>query len=158
MLNEQMSDKTWKQWSRNMARIRTSAIIAAAATVMAVSIGIASPAMAAPSGCAAGAGCSWSEANYKGKSGVGQFNGGVLHFQQNIKNYLLVSSAPGYHLNDKISSVFNNGRTGAKTKFYKDADYKGAVKTQSKGAGVPNLQTVQFNDVISSACFDGYCR
>jgi|GEM_PF-7134981 len=137
---------------------RTMALLAATTAAVAVSLGVAAPASAAPTGCGAGAGCSWSEINYVGKGGVGQFNGGVLHFQQNVKNYLLVYDIPGYHLNDKISSVYNNGRTGAKTKFYKDANYRGTVKTQTKTSGVSNLSMISFNDVISSACFDGYCN
>lgn len=133
-------------------------MIAATASVVAASLGVAAPASAAPAGCGSGAGCSWSEIKNVGKGGAGQFNGGVLHFQQNIKNYLLVFDIPGYHLNDKISSVYNNGRTGAKTKFFKDSNYRGTVKTQTKGSGVAHLGTISFNDAISSACFEGYCN
>lgn len=132
-------------------------LIAATTAVVAASLGLAAPASAAPAGCGSGAGCSWSEINYVGKSGVGQFNGGVLHFQRNVKDYMLVYDIPGYHLNDKISSVYNNGRTGVKTKFYQDSNYRGAVKTQTKSSGVSNLGTISFNDAISSACFEGYC-
>lgn len=140
-----------------MKKTRMTAQLATATVVIGITLGLAAPAAAAPAGCGSGAGCSWSEINYVGKGGAGQYNGGVLHFQRNIKNYALVSNLPGYHLNDKISSVYNNGRTGAKTRFFKDANYRGTVKSQTKNIGVANLGTISFNDVISSACFEGYC-
>ncbi len=67
------------------------------------------------------------------------------------------SNLPVYHLNDEISSVYNNGRTGAETKFFKDANHRGTVKAQTKNIGVANLGTIGLNDVISSTCFEGYC-
>lgn len=136
--------------------LKKTALLAAATASIIASGALAAPAVAAPATCGIGAGCTWTEAGYQGSAPW--FNGGKLHFQYNIRNYEDYFVVPGLDMNDRVSSVYNNGRTGLDTLFWSDANFRGAVERVKAGTGISNLTTVGLNDKISSACFVNYCK
>ena len=135
--------------------LKTTALLAAATASIIASGALAAPAVAAPATCGIGAGCTWTEAGYQGSAPW--FNGGKLHFQYNIRNYEDYFVVPGLDMNDRVSSVYNNGRTGRAAIFWSNARYRGDQRQVPPGSGVSNLANIGFNDLISSACFAGYC-
>jgi hypothetical protein len=125
-------------------RMTIAAVALALSTVL-----VSTTAEAAPSGCPAGAACSWKDAGYAGPK---------LNFVRNVDDY---SKYPGFPLptyNDKTSSVYNNGFTKRWTRFYVNARWRGQYKQYDPHSGKDNLATVSFNDRISSACFRDYCK
>lgn len=133
---------------------RTLTTIAATIAVAAGALVAAAPASAAaPSTCFTGTGCTYKNSGY---------SGGYINFYYNVKNYADIdywAGGGGLFPNDDVSSVYNNGTTGARTFFYKEANYVGTPLIRNKGLGYSNLANVSgWNDKISSACFEGYCN
>jgi hypothetical protein len=135
--------------------LRTTTAIVSAALVITAATVAAAPASAAPTGCYESLSCTYSEAGYVGASNV--YNSGKLHFYFQIKDYLDYFVIPGIHMNDKVSSIYNNGSRASAT-YYSDARYKGKTVRLRKQQGVSNLSSEGLNDQLSSACFDGYCE
>jgi hypothetical protein len=139
-----------------MSRLsRQITVVAVGVGTLLGSLGAATAASAAPAGCSASLGCTYSEANYAGSGNV--YNGGKLHFYYQIKDYMDYFVIPGIHMNDKVSSIYNNGSRAAAT-FWSNRAYKGKVVRLERQQGVANLATKGLNDQLSSACFDGYCK
>jgi hypothetical protein len=132
---------------------RTLTTIAATVAVAAGALIAAAPASAAPANCNTGLGCTFKNSG---------FSGGYLNFFYNIKDYGDIgywAGGGGLAPDEDVSSVFNNGTSGARTFFYKTANYGGTALIRSKGLGYTNLaNNGSWNDSISSACFEGYCN
>ena len=107
-------------------------------------------AMAAPANCRSGLGCTFENANY---------GGGRINFSNNVYDFTDIWKWGGsLHTwtNDAASSGFNNGVSGQVVYWFKNAAYKGAAKSATKGHGVTHFGDL--NDQISSACFAAACK
>jgi hypothetical protein len=133
-----------------MKTTRLTTILTSVALTVGATLVVAAPSQAAPNACGIYQGCTYEDANY------GQ---GHINFNYNVPRYTDVGWwVPTKHplTNDAASSAFNNGHSGQWIRVYEKDRYQGRYVTIEKNQGVPNLGSL--NDLISSACFQSYCK
>lgn len=138
---ENMTRKSSRERSQS-----TKLFVGAAAIIMAATatLSTAAPASASLSECGSGRTCVWSGANYATDWGT---IGGFIGFEWCVDKF-----ANHTNINNKTTSVYNNGRTET-AYLYDGANKSGSRVVILRGTRKANLSTIGFNDRASSGYF-----